>query len=84
MLFDNGQKNPNTYADESFYGKTRILEYQINSSNKTAEIVWNYIPNPSIYVEKQGSVNYTDEGNMLIGFTDTAGNIPKLQEFSPE
>jgi hypothetical protein len=75
-LFDNGdQHNPSV---------SRGVEYQLDPSNLTATIVWQYPPTPSssMYSFYMGDVQRLTNGNTLINWA--VGNLPKLTEVRPD
>jgi hypothetical protein len=73
LLFDNGN-----YHTPAF---SRAIEYQINETNKTVNLVWQYIRTPSIYASAMGSVQRLSNGNTLIGWGSAS---PTLTEVTPE
>ena len=75
-LFDNGDlHNPSV---------SRGVEYQLDLTNMTANIVWQY-PNtttPNLYSFYMGNVQRLRNGNTLINWA--VGNLPKLTEIRPD
>lgn len=59
-LFDNGIQHDPNYS--------RAVEYKIDEVNKTVELVWDYIHNPSIYGFAMGSVKYLNNGGKVVGW----------------
>jgi arylsulfotransferase ASST/carbohydrate binding protein with CBM4/9 domain len=76
MIFDNGdQHNPS---------ETRGVQYQLDLTNKTATIVWQYPPTPtaSMYSWYMGSVQLLTNGSRLINWA--VWYLPKLTELRPD
>ena len=67
LLLDNGNYNSKKSGkDNIFYiPQTRIVEYQIDESNKTAKMVWEY-KRPGIFIPIMGSVQRLENGNTFI------------------
>lgn len=60
ILFDNGNFHVPKYS--------RVIEYKLNDTLKTAEVVWEYRNNPSIFSIAMGNVQRLPNGNTLIGW----------------
>lgn len=60
LLFDNGNQKQNGYS--------RALEYELDQTNKTAKLVWEFRHTPDISAPNQGSVQRLKNGNTLIGW----------------
>jgi hypothetical protein len=76
IMFDNGdQHNPS---------ESRGVQYQLDLTNKTATVVWQYPATltPSIYAWYMGNVQRLTNGNTLINWA--VGNLPKLTEIRPD
>jgi hypothetical protein len=74
-LFDNGDlHNPSV---------SRAVEYELDLTNHTARVVWQYPPTPttSLYSFYMGNVQRLPNGNTLINWA--VGNLPKLTEVRP-
>jgi hypothetical protein len=65
-LFDNGTQHTPQYS--------RGVEYQLDEVNKTARMVWEYRPQPDIYVSIQGGLQPLDNGHRLLGWGSAATN----------
>lgn len=62
-LFDNGnlrQGNGQKYS--------RALEYKLNETKMTAELVWKYRNSPDVYTQFMGNVQRKENGNTVIGW----------------
>ena len=65
LIFDNGQY---CWPDVPARGDlTRVVEYQLDETNFTAELVWSY-SRPDTYTLSAGSAQRLDNGNTLIGW----------------
>jgi len=75
-IFDNG--------DQHSPSESRAVEYQIDPTNHTATLVWQYpaTPTPSIYSFYMGNAQRLTNGNTLINWA--VGNLPKLTEVRPD
>jgi hypothetical protein len=75
-MFDNGtQRNPQ---------QSRAVEYEVNEASKTVSFVWDYRPNPPIYVSNQGAVQTLPNGNRLVAWgVATANGAPAFTEVTP-
>lgn len=60
MLFDNG------FIDQS----SRVIEYQLDTSKKTAAAIWSYTPQPRLYSKDRGSIVPAGERNVLVYFVN--------------
>ena len=72
-LYDNG----NFHAPQF----SRALEYNLDETAKTAEVVWQYRGNPDIYGLAMGYVQRLDNGNTLISW---GAGKPDLSEVAPD
>ena len=72
-IFDNGN-----YHNPPF---SRAVEYKIDTSQKTATLVWQYRNNPDYYSWWMGDVQRLPNGNTLIGWADAS--VPKVTEVTP-
>jgi hypothetical protein len=63
LMFDNGLGRP------AF--NSRAVEYAIDENAKTAIMVWQYLPMPSLYSAIVGSVQRLSNGNTLVEFGTT-------------
>lgn len=73
-LFDNGNLHPTTVS--------RALEYQLDQTAKTANLVWQYRNTPDTYGYAMGYVERLPSGNTLIGWGATNG--PSVTEVTPD
>jgi len=75
-MFDNGNMHSPPVS--------RGVEYELNLSNKTATVVWQYPPTPttSLYSYYMGNVQRLPNGNTLINWV--IGSLPKLTEVRPD
>ena len=75
-LFDNGNVHSPPVS--------RAVEYQLNPSNMTATVVWQYpaTPTTSLYSFYMGNAQRLPNGNTLINWA--VGNLPKLTEVRPD
>jgi hypothetical protein len=48
---------------------SRAVEYELNTTAKTATMVWQYRASPSIFNDFTGSVQRLANGNTVVGFT---------------
>lgn len=72
LLFDNGDQSR---------GFSRAVEYRLNESNFTAEMVWQFYDNRQIFGEYMGSAQRLDNGNTVIGYgTQNNSHLPEVQE----
>jgi hypothetical protein len=60
LVYDDGDLLPTPH--------TRAVEYALDTTAKTATMVWEYLPNPPIYTLAVGSVQRLTNGNTLVGF----------------
>ena len=65
-LFDNGTQHTPQYS--------RGVEYALDEATKTCRMVWEYRPNPDIYVSIQGGLQPLDSGHRLLGWGSAAAN----------
>lgn len=65
LLFDNGTTETTT---------SRALELALDSSTGTAEIAWQYVSDPVLYVPALGDVTRLDDGSTLVTWS-TAGQL---------
>jgi hypothetical protein len=75
LLFDNGNQHSPSVS--------RGVEYELNPSNMTATIRWQYPPTTttSLYSFHMGNAQRLPNGNTLINWA--VGNLPKLTEVRP-
>ncbi len=65
LIFDNGRDClPDVQNGRN--GQTRIIEYELDEENMTAELVWSYT-RPGEEAVSQGSAQRLDNGNTFIG-----------------
>ncbi len=74
-LFDNGDLHSPPVS--------RAVEYDLNLTNMTARVVWQYpaTPTTSLYSYYMGNAQRLPNGNTLINWA--VGNLPKLTEVRP-
>jgi hypothetical protein len=60
LLFDNGSARLRPYS--------RAIEIAYDEEARTAEVVWQYVPEPRIFSDIWGDVDQLDDGNRLITF----------------
>jgi hypothetical protein len=75
-MFDNG--------DQHSPSVSRGVEYQLDPTNMTATVVWQYpgTPTTSLYSFYMGNAQRLPNGNTLIDWA--VGNLPKLTEVRPD
>lgn len=71
ILFDNGN-----YHSPPF---SRAIEYTLDEVNKTAQKVWEFRRNPSIYAAAMGSVQRLSNGNTLIGWGSASKTLTEVK-----
>jgi hypothetical protein len=72
LVFDNGVSNTP--------GASRAVEYAVDESAKTATMVWQYIPQPSLFNQFTGSVQRLSNGNTVVAWT----NYGLIDEVAPD
>jgi len=73
-LFDNGaHRNPKF---------SRVIEYEIDESLKTANLVWEYSPIPSFYAGSMCNAQFLPNNNWLVSWAGWAGRA--FSDISPE
>ena len=80
MFFDNGS----LASQGSLAGRTysRAVQYQLDETNMTATLVWQYIHNPVVLTPTEGIVKRFTNGNTYVGWVSAAqqGTGPVLTE----
>ncbi len=80
MLFDNGS----LASQGSLAGRTysRAVQYQLDETNMTATLVWQYIHNPVVLTPTEGIVKRFTNGDTYVGWVSAAqqGTGPVLTE----
>ena len=71
LVFDNGYGRPDSEGGEY----SRVLELRLDSNNNTAVKVWEYRPAPNIYSRIVSSAFRLNNGNTMVNFGNTTGNI---------
>ncbi len=73
-MFDNGDVQLRKYS--------RVVEYEIDETSKTASKVWEYRHDPDIYANNMGTAQRLPNGNTLIGwgFASMYGGTPAMTE----
>ncbi len=81
LLYDNGDYR-NYYDDNSKPQKSysRMVEYKIDESNKTVQLVWSYDHNKEVFTPYTGSIQQTGPHSRLVGFMWGSSNSPKIVE----
>ncbi|MBN2590715.1 MAG: aryl-sulfate sulfotransferase [Sedimentisphaerales bacterium] len=76
LLFDNGDLHSPSVS--------RGVEYELDTNDMTATVVWQYpeTPTTSIYSHYMGNTQRLPNGNTLINWA--VGNLPKLTEVRPD
>lgn len=64
-IYDNGGKRTPKF--------TRGIEYAIDEVNKTAELVWEYNPSPSVYAGSMCNLQTLPDGNRLMSWAGWGG-----------
>lgn len=72
-IFDNGNFLSPPYS--------RVIEYEIDEVNKTAELVWQFDHNKELFAFAMGNAQRLPNGNTLIGWGTAA--IPNMTEVDP-
>jgi len=67
MMMDNGNLKDTPYS--------RAVEYEIDETLKTARLTWSFRPSPDIFVPTMGSVQETENGNIVIGWGNSQSPI---------
>ncbi|MBP1654941.1 MAG: hypothetical protein H6Q28_1497, partial [Bacteroidetes bacterium] len=73
-IFDNGNFHVPQYS--------RAVEYQVDSTAKTVERVWQFRRSPDAYTWWMGNAQRLPGGNTLIGWADKS--LPKIMEVRPD
>jgi hypothetical protein len=71
LLFDNGN-----YHNPPF---SRAVEYNLNTQEMSATLVWQYRNAPNIYGFAMGSVQRLPNGNTLIGWGSTSPSVSEVR-----
>lgn len=61
---------------------TRALEYEIDTTNMTATLVWSFVEEPPTYAYHMGNVQRLPNGNTFINWA--VNDLPKAQEVTPD
>ena len=70
LLFDNGRDRP---SEEMF---SRALEIELDTDAGTAQIVWEFRPQPDIFAPFVSSARRLENGNTVVGFGVGEGRVP--------
>jgi hypothetical protein len=73
LFFDNGNYHTPNYS--------RAVEYSMNETAKTVELVWEYRNTPTIYSSAMGNAQRLENGNTMIGW---GLNDATLTEVTPD
>jgi hypothetical protein len=64
---------------------SQVHEYKLDEENKTAELVWTYVPDPPVYGWHRGNAQRLPNGNTFIGWGgDGSKEGPACTEVTPE
>ena len=64
---------------------SQVHEYKLDEENKTAELVWTYVPDPSVYGWHRGNAQRLPNGNTFIGWGgDGSKDGPACTEVTTE
>ncbi len=78
MIFDNGSSNGQNTRP------SRITEYDVDESNMTATLVWEYFHPENYLAANQGSAQRLDNGNTLISWGTVSGHGAIITEVNYE
>lgn len=70
-MFDNGN-----YHNPPF---SRAVEYELDETNRTATLVWQYRNSPDLFGAAMGYVQRLDDGNTLIGWGATNPSVTEVR-----
>ena len=73
-LFDNGNLRSPPFS--------RAIEFVVDTTAMTSELIWEFRHDPDIYAAWMGSFFQLDNGNRLIGWSNS--NDPKVTEVTPD
>lgn len=76
LLFDNGQNRP----DEEGGNYSRAIEFTMNTYDRIANKVWEYVPEPKIYAPNRSSAYRLNNGNTLINFVNNPRTIVEVDD----
>lgn len=86
LMFDNGDPARGDDADEFDREWSRAVEIAYDTDTMTAEVVWEFRPDPDIFARIWGDADRLDNGNTLVTFglrnTNNARNS-RLMEATP-
>jgi arylsulfate sulfotransferase len=68
IIFDNGDPNGNDDADEFDRQWSRAVEVSYDTESMTAEVVWEFRPDPDVFTPIWGDADRLDNGNTLVTF----------------
>ncbi len=76
LLYDNGNRQGTK--------SSQVHEFTLDEVNKTAELVWSYVPDSTIAGWHRGSAQRLPNGNTVIGWGGASGDhIPACTEVTP-
>lgn len=81
LLFDNGNYR-NFYNGPVAPDYSRAVEYKINKSEMTVQLVWEFTYNEQLFTTATGDVDLLDNGHRLIGFMWSGNQTPKIVELN--
>lgn len=67
LMLDNGNLKPEPF-------KSRVVEYQLDESARTARAIWKYELQTDEFVRSMGSVQELENGHVLLGFGNDPGS----------
>lgn len=77
MLFDNGNQHSPQYS--------RVVEYSLDETNRTATVVWEFRRTPDVYSSANGSAQRLANGNTFIGWGNAGLNgLTAVTEVHPD
>jgi hypothetical protein len=81
---DNGNVLIYDGGNRSGTRSSQIHEYKLDEENKTAELVWTYVPDPGVYAWHRGNAQRLPNGNTFIGWGGDSGKgAPECTEVTP-
>ncbi len=77
LIYDNGNRRGTR--------SSQVHEYKLDEENKTAELVWSYVPETPIPAWHRGNAQRLPNGNTFIGWGGASGKpIPTCSEVTPD
>lgn len=80
-VYDNGNYR-GWYKDDTVSAESysRAVEYLVDETSMTAEIIWEYNANKTLFTDSTGDIDELDENNLLIGFAGPSPDTPRVVE----